>query len=93
MWCVCADFSLPDTFLSAVKGTEVSVHADIHLQPAGQKHGAAHKTGNLTDDWLKIQGANFSPNPPSVISGKICCEWDPDPHAKKKPVGAPYRSV
>ncbi|XP_029024231.1 GRAM domain-containing protein 2B-like isoform X2 [Betta splendens] len=40
------DFSgLPDTFLSAVKSREVSVHADIHLQTPGQKHGAALKNG------------------------------------------------
>ncbi|XP_023276946.1 GRAM domain-containing protein 2B-like [Seriola lalandi dorsalis] len=32
---------LPDTFLSAVKSGEVSVHADIHLQTPGQKHRAA----------------------------------------------------
>lgn len=36
------DFSsLPDSFLGAVKTAEVSVHADVHLQPPGQKHGAA----------------------------------------------------
>lgn len=41
------DFSgLPDTFLSAVKSGEVSVHADIHLQTPGQKHGAALKNGD-----------------------------------------------
>lgn len=40
------DFGLPDTFLSAVKSAEVSVHADIHLQPPAQKHGAALKAGS-----------------------------------------------
>uniref|UniRef100_A0A3P8RWT6 GRAM domain-containing protein n=1 Tax=Amphiprion percula TaxID=161767 RepID=A0A3P8RWT6_AMPPE len=41
------DFSgLPDTFLSAVKSGEVSVHADIHLQTPSQKHGAALKNGS-----------------------------------------------
>ncbi|KAM9306287.1 GRAM domain-containing protein 2B-like isoform 2-T2 [Pholidichthys leucotaenia] len=40
-----ADFnSLPDTFLSAVKSSEVSVHADIHLQAPSQKHGPTHKS-------------------------------------------------
>ncbi|XP_049460357.1 GRAM domain-containing protein 2B-like [Epinephelus fuscoguttatus] len=38
--------SLPDTFLSAVKSGEVSVHADIHLQSPSQKHGAALKNGS-----------------------------------------------
>ncbi|KAM7392498.1 hypothetical protein PAMA_007561 [Pampus argenteus] len=38
--------SLPDTFLNAVKSGEVSVHADIHLQTSGQKHGAALKNGS-----------------------------------------------
>lgn len=43
-----ADFAgLPDTFLSAVKSGEVSVHADIHLQTPGPKHGAALKNGSL----------------------------------------------
>ncbi|KAM9338492.1 GRAM domain-containing protein 2B [Symphorus nematophorus] len=37
---------LPDTFLSAVKSGEVSVHADIHLQSPSQKHGAALKNGS-----------------------------------------------
>ncbi|XP_054468751.1 GRAM domain-containing protein 2B-like isoform X2 [Anoplopoma fimbria] len=37
---------LPDTFLSAVKSAEVSVHADIHLQTQSQKHGAALKNGS-----------------------------------------------
>ncbi|XP_032424939.1 GRAM domain-containing protein 2B-like isoform X3 [Xiphophorus hellerii] len=41
-----SDFSsLPDTFLSAAKTREVSVHADIHLQNPSQKHGAALKNG------------------------------------------------
>ncbi|XP_042252099.1 GRAM domain-containing protein 2B-like [Thunnus maccoyii] len=41
------DFTgLPDTFLSAVKSGEVSVHADIHLQTPSQKHGAALKNGS-----------------------------------------------
>ncbi|KAM3874147.1 GRAM domain-containing protein 2B-like [Diretmus argenteus] len=41
-----ADFpGLPDTFLSAVKTGEVSVHADIHLQTPSQKHGAALQNG------------------------------------------------
>ncbi|XP_030291843.1 GRAM domain-containing protein 2B-like isoform X3 [Sparus aurata] len=41
------DFAgLPDTFLSAVKSGEVSVHADIHLQTPGPKHGAALKNGS-----------------------------------------------
>ncbi|XP_074473307.1 GRAM domain-containing protein 2B-like [Sebastes fasciatus] len=41
------DFSrLPDTFLSAVKSGEVSVHADIHLQTPSQKHGAALNNGS-----------------------------------------------
>lgn len=35
-----SDFSsLPDSFL--VKSAEVSVHADVHLQSSGQKHGPA----------------------------------------------------
>lgn len=43
-----ADFAgLPDTFLSAVKSREVSVHADIHLQTPSPKHGAALKNGSL----------------------------------------------
>ncbi|XP_040012538.1 GRAM domain-containing protein 2B-like isoform X2 [Xiphias gladius] len=37
---------LPDTFLSAVKSAEVSVHADIHLQTPGQKHRAALNNGS-----------------------------------------------
>lgn len=42
-----SDFpGLPDTFLSAVKSGEVSVHADIHLQTPSQKHGAALKNGS-----------------------------------------------
>ncbi|KAK9532300.1 hypothetical protein VZT92_009689 [Zoarces viviparus] len=41
------DFAgLPDTFLSAVKSAEVSVHADVHLQTPGQKHGAALNNGS-----------------------------------------------
>ncbi|XP_027880693.1 GRAM domain-containing protein 2B-like isoform X3 [Xiphophorus couchianus] len=41
-----SDFSsLPDTFLSAAKTREVSVHADIHLRNPSQKHGAALKNG------------------------------------------------
>ncbi|XP_028319463.1 GRAM domain-containing protein 2B-like isoform X2 [Gouania willdenowi] len=41
-----SDFSgLPDTFLSGVKSSEVSVHADVHLQAPAQKHGAALKNG------------------------------------------------
>lgn len=41
-----SDFAgLPDTFLSAVKSSEVSVHADIHLQTPSQKHGATLKSG------------------------------------------------
>lgn len=41
------DFTgLPDTFLSAVKSAEVSVHADVHLQTPSQKHGAALKNGS-----------------------------------------------
>ncbi|XP_044000377.1 GRAM domain-containing protein 2B-like isoform X1 [Gambusia affinis] len=41
-----SDFSsLPDTFLSAAKTREVSVHADIHLQNPSQKHGASLKNG------------------------------------------------
>ncbi|KAK2818692.1 hypothetical protein Q5P01_024253 [Channa striata] len=41
------DFTdLPDTFLSAVKSGEVSVHADVHLQTPSQKHGAALKNGS-----------------------------------------------
>ncbi|XP_040915570.1 GRAM domain-containing protein 2B-like [Toxotes jaculatrix] len=41
------DFTgLPDTFLSAVKSGEVSVHADIHLQSPSQKHRAALKNGS-----------------------------------------------
>lgn len=48
-WFLCPDFGLPDTFLSAVKSAEVSVHADIHLQPPGQKHAAAHKAGTVLE--------------------------------------------
>ncbi|XP_008302891.1 GRAM domain-containing protein 3-like isoform X2 [Stegastes partitus] len=45
------DFTgLPDTFLSAVKSGEVSVHADIHLQTPSQKHGATLKNGTLMLD-------------------------------------------
>ncbi|KAM8744126.1 GRAM domain-containing protein 2B-like [Acanthopagrus schlegelii] len=41
------DFAgLPDTFLSAVKSGEVSVHADIHLQTPSPKHGAVLKNGS-----------------------------------------------
>ncbi|XP_071322222.1 GRAM domain-containing protein 2B-like isoform X1 [Trachinotus anak] len=41
------DFTgLPDTFLSAVKSGEVSVHADIHLQTPGQKHRPALNNGS-----------------------------------------------
>ncbi|XP_056288422.1 GRAM domain-containing protein 2B-like isoform X2 [Pseudoliparis swirei] len=41
------DFTgLPDTFLSAVKSAEVSVHADVHLQTQSPKHGAAQKNGS-----------------------------------------------
>ncbi|XP_024918236.1 GRAM domain-containing protein 2B-like isoform X2 [Cynoglossus semilaevis] len=41
-----SDFTgLPDTFLSAVKSGEVSVHADIHLQTPGQKHRAVLNNG------------------------------------------------
>ncbi|XP_031715702.1 GRAM domain-containing protein 2B-like isoform X1 [Anarrhichthys ocellatus] len=41
------DFAgLPDTFLSAVKSAEVSVHADVHLQTPSQKHGAALNNGS-----------------------------------------------
>ncbi|XP_036973565.1 GRAM domain-containing protein 2B-like isoform X2 [Acanthopagrus latus] len=41
------DFTgLPDTFLSAVKSGEVSVHADIHLQTPSPKHGAVLKNGS-----------------------------------------------
>lgn len=36
---------LQKSFLSAVKNGEVSVHADIHLQSPGQKHGATPKNG------------------------------------------------
>lgn len=36
---------LQDSFLSAVKNAEVSVHADIHLQTPSQKHGATPKNG------------------------------------------------
>ncbi|KAM4634029.1 GRAM domain-containing protein 2B-like isoform 2-T2 [Polymixia lowei] len=40
------DFSsLPETFLSAVKSGEVSVHADIHLQTPNPKHGATLQNG------------------------------------------------
>ncbi|XP_029371502.1 GRAM domain-containing protein 2B-like isoform X2 [Echeneis naucrates] len=43
------DFTaLPDTFLSAVKGGEVSVHADIHLQTPSQKHRTALNNGSAT---------------------------------------------
>ncbi|XP_029920870.1 GRAM domain-containing protein 2B-like isoform X2 [Myripristis murdjan] len=42
-----ADFpGLPDTFLSAVKTGEVSVHADIHLQSPSQKLGATLQNGS-----------------------------------------------
>uniref|UniRef100_A0A3Q2G9L0 GRAM domain-containing protein 3-like n=1 Tax=Cyprinodon variegatus TaxID=28743 RepID=A0A3Q2G9L0_CYPVA len=41
-----SDFSsLPETFLSAAKTREVSVHADVHLQSPSQKHGAMLKNG------------------------------------------------
>lgn len=36
---------LQDSFLSAVKNGEVSVHADIHLQTPSQKHEATPKNG------------------------------------------------
>ncbi|XP_072228044.1 GRAM domain-containing protein 2B-like isoform X2 [Leuresthes tenuis] len=42
-----SDFTrLPDSFLSATKSREVSVHADIHLQTSSQKHGTALKNGS-----------------------------------------------
>ncbi|KAK2888045.1 GRAM domain-containing protein 2B-like [Channa argus] len=42
-----SDFTnLPDTFLSAVKSGEVSVHADVHLQTPTQQCGAALKNGS-----------------------------------------------
>ncbi|XP_056146980.1 GRAM domain-containing protein 2B-like [Lampris incognitus] len=41
-----ADFpSLPDTFLSAVKSGQMSVHADIHLKTPGPKHGVTLQNG------------------------------------------------
>ncbi|GAA6219221.1 GRAM domain-containing protein 3-like isoform X1 [Lates japonicus] len=47
------DFTgLPDTFLSAAKSGEVSVHADIHLQTPSQKHGASLKNGSLSTGSL-----------------------------------------
>ncbi|XP_045923629.1 GRAM domain-containing protein 2B-like isoform X2 [Micropterus dolomieu] len=45
--------SLPDTFLSAVKTGEVSVHADIHLQTPSPKHGDALKNGSTKSTTLK----------------------------------------
>lgn len=47
--------SLPDTFLSAVKSGEVSVHADVHLQTPSQKHGAALNNGT------KLKGKSSQP--------------------------------
>ncbi|KAM8828868.1 GRAM domain-containing protein 2B-like [Spinachia spinachia] len=46
----------PDTFLSAVKSAEVSVHADVHLQTPSQKHGAALKNGSM-----KLQDKSSQP--------------------------------
>uniref|UniRef100_A0A8C6V742 GRAM domain-containing protein n=1 Tax=Neogobius melanostomus TaxID=47308 RepID=A0A8C6V742_9GOBI len=37
---------LQESFLSAVKNGEVSVHADVHLQTPSQKHGATPKIGS-----------------------------------------------
>lgn len=49
------DFTgLPDTFLSAVKSGEVSVHADIHLQTPGQKHRAVLNNGTKSTTTLLI---------------------------------------
>ncbi|XP_034094775.1 GRAM domain-containing protein 2B-like isoform X1 [Gymnodraco acuticeps] len=48
--------SLPDTFLSAVKSGEVSVHADVHLQTPSQKHGAA-----LNNEGTKLKGQSSQP--------------------------------
>ncbi|KAG7498936.1 hypothetical protein JOB18_024886 [Solea senegalensis] len=42
--------SVPDAFLSATKSTEVSVHADVHLQTPGQKHRAALNNGTAKTD-------------------------------------------
>lgn len=57
LFILCTDFGLPDTFLSAVKSAEVSVHADIHLQPSGQKLGAAHKAGTVIEGWWSLNGS------------------------------------
>ncbi|KAM7368697.1 hypothetical protein PAMP_013009 [Pampus punctatissimus] len=59
-----ADFtSLPDTFLNAVKSGEVSVHADIHLQTSGQKHGAALKNGSTKP----THGVKHKPSQPMSL--------------------------
>lgn len=42
---------LQDSFLGAVKNSEVSVHADIHLQTPSQKHGATPKNGPSSKTW------------------------------------------
>ncbi|XP_014841193.1 GRAM domain-containing protein 3-like isoform X3 [Poecilia latipinna] len=64
-----SDFSsLPDTFLSAAKTREVSVHADIHLQNPSQKHGAALKNGqSMPPHGLRPKDSSSQPKSLHVI--------------------------
>ncbi|XP_035524370.1 GRAM domain-containing protein 2B-like [Morone saxatilis] len=56
------DFSgLPDTFLSAVKSGEVSVHADIHLQTPSQKHGAVPLKNGSTKPTRAVKDKSSQP--------------------------------
>ncbi|XP_051269548.1 GRAM domain-containing protein 2B isoform X2 [Dicentrarchus labrax] len=56
------DFSgLPDTFLSAVKSGEVSVHADIHLQTPSQKHGAVPLMNGSTKPTRAVKDKSSQP--------------------------------
>ncbi|KAJ0057518.1 hypothetical protein NL108_009260, partial [Boleophthalmus pectinirostris] len=43
---------LQDSFLSAVKSGDVSVHADIHLQSQSQKHGATLKNSKCDNTFI-----------------------------------------
>ncbi|XP_037341456.2 GRAM domain-containing protein 2B-like isoform X2 [Pungitius pungitius] len=49
----------PDAFLSAVKGAEVSVHADVHRQTPSQNHGAALKNGSTKLKDKPLQPASL----------------------------------
>ncbi|XP_055087571.1 GRAM domain-containing protein 2B-like [Periophthalmus magnuspinnatus] len=51
---------LQDSFLSAVKSSDVSVHADIHLQSPSQKHGATLKNGSPKTARTMPHNSKFS---------------------------------